>query len=207
MAGFLHFGHCVLWIYRTPGDFPGPWIPLDPKMWWGRIFLSPCSKIHRDWIKKNATGYFFEQFANLILEKSFFNHMIMLIYLTRLPKPSFEDSRGHWRPFMSLMAIWGHVGLFDTFWDGLKPFEAILRPFWGQFEANWVYWDYLRLFEVIRGHLKLLGPFFVVFHDFFTPKIFAFFFWQNQENQNIHPRTFWAVDRKLLNSQQRDTPL
>ena len=125
----------------------------------------------------------------------------MLKYSTRLPKPSFEASRGHLRPFK---AIWSHVGLFETFWDCLRLYEAvkaILGPIWGQ----------LWLFEFIQGFsrpLEAIAGIFGQISRFFKPQDFCQnFFCQIQENQNIHPGTFWAVYPKLLHVQQRHASL
>ena len=50
--------------------------------------------------------------------------------------------------------------------------------------------------------------FFCHISRFFKPQdFFTIFFCQIQENQNIHPETFWAVYPKLLNVQQRNTTL
>ena len=89
-------------------------------------------------------------------------------------------------------------------WDLLRLFEAIkalLRHFWGQ----------LWLFEFIQGFsrpLEAIAGIFGQISRFFKPQDFCqIFFCQIQENQNIHPETFWAVYPKLLNVQQRNTTL
>ena len=89
-------------------------------------------------------------------------------------------------------------------WDLLRLFEAIkalLRHFWGQ----------LWLFEFIQGFsrpLEAIAGIFGQISRFFKPQDFCQnFFCQIQENQNIHPGTFWAVYPKLLHVQQRHASL
>ena len=56
----------------------------------------------RVWGKKNAKKYFFEHFDDLILEKSFLNHIIMLNIEQYFLKPSFKAIGGRLRAFKAM---------------------------------------------------------------------------------------------------------